>query len=111
MHIARHRLFKAILLTVSLGLSLSAGRTVLELWKRRDVVRDREGELTRIREENKALGRTLQDMQGEEYVERIARDKLGLIRAGETVVIMPEAGVRGPSAAQGEQRGDRKSVV
>ncbi len=81
-----------VVLAVSLGLSLSAGRTILELWKRRDVVHERERELIKLREENASLERALQDIGQDAYLERIARDKLGLVREGETIVILPDTG-------------------
>lgn len=86
----RGRVVRIIVMIVSLGLAVSAGRTILELWQRRDIVRERAQELTKLREENMTLERTLQDIGGEAYAEKIARDKLGMVREGETIVIMPQ---------------------
>ena len=74
----------------SLGLSINAGRTIWELWKRKDVVSDREAELSHIKQENRSLEATLKDIQSETYLERIARDKLGMVKEGETMIIMPQ---------------------
>lgn len=81
---------------VSLMITISAGRTIIELWRRQDVLKSREQELAVLEEEKKALERTLQDMGSESYVERVARDKLGLVKEGETIVILPGTGDRGP---------------
>lgn len=81
---------RIILAVVSLGLSISAGRTILELWQRRDIVRVRERELSRLQQDNLQLEKKIGDMKSESYVERIARDQLGMIKEGETIVMLPE---------------------
>ncbi|HLD25173.1 MAG TPA: septum formation initiator family protein [Patescibacteria group bacterium] len=91
MIVERRQITRGILAFVSLGIILSAGRTIIDLWQRRDVLEARKHELAKLREENEALEHTLQDMQSESYVERIARDKLGMVKEGETIVILPDA--------------------
>lgn len=87
-----------IIWTVSLILCLSAGSTIVHLWARRGVVREREQELQSLQKENRELEGSLKEMSGEGYVERVARDKLGMVREGETIVIMPDSqGAKGPS--------------
>lgn len=81
---------RIILAVVSLGLSISAGRTILELWQRRDIVLVRERELSKIQQDNMQLEKKILDMKSESYVERIARDQLGMIKEGETIVMLPE---------------------
>lgn len=78
---------------VSLGLAVSAGRTIVELWQRRDVVGDRERELAKIKAENTSLEGALGDIASDAYVERVARDQLGMVREGEVIVMLPEGGV------------------
>lgn len=92
---------RIILAVVSLGLSISAGRTILELWQRRDIVQVRERELSRLQQDNIQLQQKIIDMKSESYVERIARDKLGMIKDGETIVMLPEnASISGGQQAQ-----------
>lgn len=78
-----------IIWAVSLVLCLSAGSTIAHLWTRRGVVQEREQELLGLQKENRDLKGSLKEAQGEAYVERIARDKLGMVRDGETIIIMP----------------------
>lgn len=78
-----------VLWIFSLGLCVNAGRTIWELWKRKDVVNVRQDELSRLKQENSSLEATLKDIQSETYLERIARDKLGMVKEGETIIIMP----------------------
>lgn len=89
-----------IIWAVSLVLCLSAGSTIAHLWARRGVVREREQELLGLQKENRDLEGSLKEAQGEAYVERIARDKLGMVRDGETIVIMPD---REPNTENGEK--------
>ncbi len=75
---------------ISLGLCLSASGTIVNHWQRKEIVRERERDLARLKEENRSLKLALEESKQESYVERIARDKLGLVKDGEIVVIMPE---------------------
>jgi len=89
---SQNRSLRIVLAVASLGLSFSAGRTIIELWQRRDVVRVREQEIATLEKTNASLRRTLKDAGGDAYVEREARDKLGMIKEGETIVMLPEGG-------------------
>ncbi len=91
-----------VIWTVSLVLCLSAGSTIIHLWARRGVVREREQELQGLQKENRELEGSLKEIQGESYVERIARDKLGMVRVGETIVIMPDREPNSENDKKGE---------
>lgn len=82
---------RLIIACISLGLSISAGRTIVELWRRQDVVHVREQELARLKRDNAELETRLADMKSEAYVEKVARDQLGMIKEGETIVMLPES--------------------
>lgn len=79
-----------IIWIVSLVLCLSAGSTIMHLWARRGVVREREQELVALQKRNRDLEESLKEASGDAYVERVARDKLGMVREGEIIVIMPD---------------------
>ncbi len=49
--------------------------------------------LEELKNENEKLKRELSDTTNEVYVERSARDKLGLVREGEMVLVLPPAEV------------------
>lgn len=59
-------------------------------------------------EERRELLKRLEYVQGEDYLERIAREELGLAKEGEVVVIMPEidgrVGVEGELGDQIEEK-------
>ncbi len=100
----RHWGVRAIVLLVSLMVTISASRTIFELWRRQDVLTTREKELATLEEENKALVRTLQDMGSESYIERVARDMLGMVKEGETIVILQNSEPRIQSAGENNLR-------
>ena len=49
--------------------------------------------LEKINEENKKLSEQLQVTQSEEFLEKQLRDKLGLAKEGEKVVVLPESDI------------------
>ena len=90
-----------ILLIISFGLSISALRTIVDLWHRRDIMQERQTELNRKIEENDRLAQQLKEIGSEEYTEKVARNTLGLVKDGESIVILPGAGSR-----SGKQTGE-----
>lgn len=84
----RFGLTRGIVAFVSLAVMITAGRTIYELKQQQNVLKTSARELEKIQGENVALERTLQDMQSDSYVERIARDKLGMVKEEETIVIL-----------------------
>ncbi len=83
-----------ILLIISFGLSISALRTIVDLWHRRDIMQERQTELNRKIEDNDRLAQQLKEIGSEEYTEKVARNTLGLVKDGESIVILPGAGSR-----------------
>jgi cell division protein FtsB len=57
-------------------------------------MQERQKELSRGIEENKVLESRLQEIGSELYVEKVARDTLGLVKDGEAIVILPGTGSR-----------------
>ena len=74
---------------ISLVLVATLPRSIYQLWQRRDIVSEREQELKRIQAENERLKTNLREVQTPGFVERQAREKLGMVKEGETLVIMP----------------------
>ena len=53
-------------------------------------VEDAQKQLDRLREENKILENELEYKKTDEFAEKEIRDKLGLAREGETIVVLPK---------------------
>mgnify|MGYP001610879909 CR=1 FL=1 len=83
-----HRFLKLIVVLLGLVLIVGLGGSSYRLWKRRDIVAERQTVLTELEGEHAGLKRQLQDAQSEGFVERMAREKLGLVKEGESVVII-----------------------
>lgn len=79
-----------ILLAGALFVIISMGRTILGLLdkgKALDESRERVGELKKEQEE---LLKTKEKVESDEFIEKEAREKLGLAKPGETVVVLPD---------------------
>ncbi len=93
MKIFKSRLFKLLVLVASLLVIVTLSRSVYDLWQRRDIVSQRARELARQEAENQRLKQQLSEAQTLEFIERQAREKLGLVKPGEVVVLVPKTEV------------------
>lgn len=79
----------AVLLLIYLAVSLGSQFNKLSIMQQ-DIQRMQQ-EIEQMKEKNEALRSELQLVQSDAYVERTAREKLGLVKPGETrVVAVPE---------------------
>lgn len=81
-----------IILTIVLllGLFYSFGKQIYSSLQTGSRLDKEVGDLTKLQNKNAALKKRLSEVQGIQFVESQARDKLGLARAGETIVIIPQ---------------------
>lgn len=84
------RFVRPIIWLVSLILVVSLTRSVFELSKKQDIVRRSQDELARLERENRELEEALAAAETPEFIEKTAREKLGLVKEGETVVVLPK---------------------
>lgn len=60
-------------------------------WRQVDVrLRQEEERISEVEEKNKQLKAKLEEVKSEEFMEKIAREKLGMGKEGEVIVIMPQ---------------------
>ncbi|HLD92468.1 MAG TPA: septum formation initiator family protein [Patescibacteria group bacterium] len=57
------------------------------------LVKRNEAKLEKIQKENERLEEQLKIIQSDEFVEKQLRNKLGLVKEGEIVVVLPEADI------------------
>ena len=88
MRIIRSRGFKFIIFLFSLGAIVTAPRSLYEMWQRRDLLQERQEVRDTLASKNEELKRELAQAQTPEYVEEVAREKLGLVKEGETIILM-----------------------
>jgi cell division protein FtsB len=95
----RSKLFRLVAIGAGLVIVWGLVVSVLDLNQRGDIVGELETELEIAEAENSRLKRDLEEAESPEFVEREAREKLGLARPGESIVIistpMTDAGPAG----------------
>ena len=89
MRIIRSRGFKLIIFFISLGAIVTAPRSLFEMWQRRGLLQERQEVRDVLASKNEELKRELAQAQTPEYIEEVAREKLGLVKEGETIILMP----------------------
>ncbi|MBI4066432.1 septum formation initiator family protein [Candidatus Gottesmanbacteria bacterium] len=89
MNIFSRRVIRLIVIGISAVLIVNLSRSIWDLWRRRDILGEREAVLRRLEAENKHLQSELEYTQSPEFIEQEARNRLGLGREGEAVVLMP----------------------
>ncbi len=85
----RQPFIRLLIVGISLSVVVSLSRSIWRLWRKQDVVYEREVVLEREKGVNIRLNKELDEAKTPEFVEREARDKLGMVKEGETIVIMP----------------------
>jgi cell division protein FtsB len=88
-------------LIVGLLLIVNSTKRLLTFRTTAQKVADAEARLEKTRTENKALKEELEYKESQEFREKEIRDKLGLAREGEAVVVLPK-GEGGGQAAEGK---------
>jgi cell division protein FtsB len=79
---------RVIIIITSIIISIGLVRSIISLWQKKDMVVDRQRVLEYAQQEHTELENKLQDATSSAYVEELARNKLGLVKEGETVVLM-----------------------
>lgn len=96
MKLIKSRLFRLIIAIISLIILVTIPRSIMSLWGKYDIVAEREKELVRQRKRNAKLKAEFGYVQSQEFIEREAREKLGMVREGEQIVLLPKSQTRLP---------------
>lgn len=88
----RSRLINGFLLILGCYLIVSFSRDIWGLVEKSREIEKEQLKLDQLKKENLELKKRVAYVQSEEFIEKEARDKLGLARDGEAVVMMPSAG-------------------
>lgn len=86
----RNKLITGILLIFGLYLIVSFSRDIFNLFQKGKEVEKEQLKLEELQIKNEELKRQLGYVKSAEFLEKEAREKLGLAREGEVVVILPE---------------------
>jgi len=91
------------LIVCGVGILGQLGYSSYSLWKKQDIAHAREAYLKALEQDQITFKNDLSESLKAGYIEQEARNKLGLAKPGETVVIMPEATLSGKEAESPKQ--------
>lgn len=84
------RFILGLILLLGLYLIVSFSRDLWVLTKKENEISQSQLKLEKLRWENEKLRKELEYVHSEAFIEKEAREKLGLTREGETVLMLPE---------------------
>ena len=90
----KHPTLRLIVIAICAFVSLGFIRSLWETWRGGDQVSQRQAVLNQEQEKHNQLVRQLEEATSSAFIEREARNKLGLVKDGETIILMttPAAG-------------------
>jgi cell division protein FtsB len=80
----------AALVIAAVIISLFRDMGVVDSWRLRKTERQLRGEVEKLRQENAQLKRTVEDLRGNPAVIEQEARRLGLIKEGENVIVVPQ---------------------
>jgi cell division protein FtsB len=80
----------AALVMAAVFISLFRDMGVVDSWRLRKTERQLRGEVEKLRQENALLKRTVEDLRGNPAVIEQEARRLGLIKEGEKVIVVPQ---------------------
>ena len=91
-------LIAAALVVTAVFISLFRDMGVVDSWRLRKTERQLRGEVEKLRQENALLKRTVEDLRGNPAVIEQEARRLGLIKEGENVIVVPQRQEARPQA-------------
>ena len=79
----------AALVVMAIFISLFRDMGIVDSWRLRKTERQLRGEVEKLRQENALLKRTVEDLRGNPAVIEQEARRLGLIKEGENVIVVP----------------------
>jgi len=84
------RLAVAAVAVLALGLAVFAGRNTIALWQMQREIATAERDVARLSEQQKKLEELAERLRNDPaYIEKVAREEMGMVREGETVLKFP----------------------
>lgn len=80
-------------------LIISFSRSVWDLWEKQEAIETARDSVAKLTDENKKLKSRLEYVKSEEFMEKEAREKLNLVKPGETIVIIPQSVLEAATAS------------
>jgi cell division protein FtsB len=80
-----------IVILVSLFMIISLSRSVMDLWEKRAIVKQEQERLSVLSKKHEELTKKFEMVQTPAFIEKEARERLGMAKEGETVIIMGDS--------------------
>ncbi len=78
-----------LIIIIGIALIVSLSRSILKMFKAKDELRLAEQKIEELQKEAASLTEKKEFYQSEEFIEQEARNKLNMVKEGETVVVLP----------------------
>ena len=88
-NIFNNKLVRILILIVGIGLIVSLSRSIFKMSKVTDELRLAEQRIRELEEQKETLVKRKEFYQSEDFIEQEARNKLNMIKEGETVIVLP----------------------
>ncbi len=86
----RRRLAVAAVAVLALGLAVFAGRNTIALWQMQREIVAAERDVARLSDQQKKLEELAERLRNDPaYIEKVAREEMGMVREGETILKFP----------------------
>ena len=79
-----------VYVAISLLMLVSLTRNIMKVGEAKERLKEKEDYIEKIREGNEELSQRVETFKSEEFVESQLRDKLGLAKEGETIIVLPD---------------------
>lgn len=93
----KDRFIKIGIFILGLFLIVNLSRSLIDMWQKGGLLEKEEERFAKVRLENEELNKEFTKLQTPEYIEKQAREKLGLSKEGEAVVVLPPKAGETPS--------------
>jgi cell division protein FtsB len=85
------KVVRIVILIILVTMGIGIIRSVYTLSQKKGIIAERQQVLRELSDKNKKLQEDLRQATSPAFIEQAARDKLGLVKEGETVVIMDKS--------------------
>ena len=88
--VKRWRLAAVVVTVLALALAVFAGRNTIALWRMQREIAAAERDVARLSAQQKKLEELAERLRNDPaYLEKVAREEMGMVRAGETILKFP----------------------
>jgi cell division protein FtsB len=79
-----------VFIVISLLMLASLSRNIIKVREAKERLKEKEEYIEKIKGENEELNQRADVFKSEEFIEKQLRDKLGLAKEGETIIVLPD---------------------